>query len=115
MMKLEPVLRCHYARRVPARFCASRRVRANAIRLSPKTMSLLTCPECGGEVSNRAAACPHCGAPVEDNAPDQPRRKSYSLRAWGKKYPLAAVAAVIGLAMLALIILYAFLSSILSG
>lgn len=27
-------------------------------------MALLTCPECTGKVSDRAAACPHCGYPV---------------------------------------------------
>ncbi len=28
-------------------------------------MALLKCKECGGTVSDKAAACPHCGAPVE--------------------------------------------------
>ncbi len=27
-------------------------------------MPLTTCTECGGTVSDRAAACPHCGCPV---------------------------------------------------
>lgn len=27
-------------------------------------MALITCSECGGQVSSTAAACPHCGAPV---------------------------------------------------
>ena len=27
-------------------------------------MALLTCPECGGKVSDRAECCPHCGYPV---------------------------------------------------
>lgn len=26
---------------------------------------LMKCPECGGQVSDRAATCPHCGCPVE--------------------------------------------------
>lgn len=26
---------------------------------------LLKCPECGGQVSDKAAACPHCGAPLK--------------------------------------------------
>ena len=29
---------------------------------------LIICPECGGKVSDRAAACPHCGCPVEHKA-----------------------------------------------
>ena len=28
-------------------------------------MGLITCPDCGGMVSDRAAACPHCGCPAE--------------------------------------------------
>lgn len=35
-------------------------------------MALLTCPDCGGNVSSRAPACPHCGCPVEQAAPATP-------------------------------------------
>lgn len=28
-------------------------------------MALITCPECGHSVSDKAAACPHCGYPLE--------------------------------------------------
>ena len=28
-------------------------------------MALITCAECGKEVSNKAAACPNCGAPIK--------------------------------------------------
>ena len=28
-------------------------------------MALITCPECNGQVSDKAAACPHCGYPLE--------------------------------------------------
>lgn len=27
-------------------------------------MALITCPECGKEISDKAAACPHCGNPM---------------------------------------------------
>lgn len=27
-------------------------------------MSLISCPDCGIDVSKRATACPHCGAPI---------------------------------------------------
>ncbi len=30
-------------------------------------MSLIKCPECGREISDKAAACPNCGAPVNPN------------------------------------------------
>ncbi|MCX6922833.1 MAG: hypothetical protein NT154_06415 [Verrucomicrobia bacterium] len=32
-------------------------------------MALTKCPECGKDVSTRAAACPHCGCPVGDQGP----------------------------------------------
>ena len=28
-------------------------------------MALITCPECGGKVSDKAASCPHCGYPMD--------------------------------------------------
>ena len=31
-------------------------------------MALIRCPECGGEVSDKARACPKCGAPVSSSA-----------------------------------------------
>ncbi len=34
-------------------------------------MALLTCKECGNQVSSTATACPHCGAPVKVAAPAQ--------------------------------------------
>lgn len=38
-------------------------------------MGLKTCPDCGGDVSDRAAACPHCGAPmVETPGPRRPEK-----------------------------------------
>ena len=38
------------------------------------TMALITCPECGREISDQAAACPHCGYPI-----GSPQKKSYSV------------------------------------
>jgi uncharacterized membrane protein YvbJ len=30
-------------------------------------MALITCPDCGNQVSSRAASCPKCGAPVQSS------------------------------------------------
>ena len=35
-------------------------------------MALMQCPECGGQVSDQAAACPHCGYIIRKAAPVTP-------------------------------------------
>ncbi len=30
-------------------------------------MALITCPECGREVSDKATSCPNCGSPINDS------------------------------------------------
>lgn len=30
-------------------------------------MALIKCPECGNEISDKAASCPHCGFLIEQN------------------------------------------------
>lgn len=32
------------------------------------SMALIDCPECGGQVSDRAPTCPHCGVPIASSA-----------------------------------------------
>lgn len=32
-------------------------------------MALITCPECGHQISNRAVSCPNCGCPASDFPP----------------------------------------------
>lgn len=34
-------------------------------------MALISCPECGKQISDKAPACPHCGAPVSAGAPEE--------------------------------------------
>ena len=46
-------------------------------------MALIACWECGGEVSDSAAACPHCGAPAKKEQPragEQPMPVGYDYR-----------------------------------
>lgn len=34
-------------------------------------MALITCPECGKEISDKAAACPNCGCPADEMRKEQ--------------------------------------------
>lgn len=33
-------------------------------------MSLISCPECGKQISDKAGACPNCGCPIESLSPN---------------------------------------------
>lgn len=55
-------------------------------------MALITCKECGKEVSDKAATCPGCGAPTASNATARPGRRKTSPVAWA-----ALVAIVVAL------------------
>lgn len=35
-------------------------------------MALITCPDCGQSVSDRAPTCPRCGYPINPQAPQPP-------------------------------------------
>lgn len=32
-------------------------------------MALISCPECGKEISDKVTACPHCGYPMVETSP----------------------------------------------
>jgi len=34
-------------------------------------MALIQCPECGREISDKAASCPHCGYPIQEKQEKQ--------------------------------------------
>lgn len=58
---------------------------------------IISCGECGRDVSDKAAACPHCGAPAAAKparAANQPNRtgKGFSIP-WRWVFPIAAAAA----------------------
>lgn len=41
-------------------------------------MALIKCPECSGDVSDKAPTCPHCGYPLQDTVTtSKPRSKRY--------------------------------------
>lgn len=42
-------------------------------------MSLITCPECHGQVSDKAAACPHCGYPLDLERKEKQKQLVYVL------------------------------------
>jgi len=51
--------------------------------LREEDMALITCPECGREISDKAVSCPGCGAPVAGNSQthaEKPRSLSYNRR-----------------------------------
>lgn len=39
-------------------------------------MPLITCPECGKQVSDQAASCPHCGYPLTPVKKAEPRKRN---------------------------------------
>lgn len=51
-------------------------------------MSLIICPECNAQVSERAANCIKCGCPIAMNAAPMPRasRQVQTIEKTGKKY-----------------------------
>ena len=63
-------------------------------------MVLIPCPDCGRNVSTRAAACPNCGCPpyAEDEAPPtallEPRTRALALQNGGQALAAAPPAAV---------------------
>ena len=74
-------------------------------------MALITCPECGKEISDKVKACPHCGYPltaeaeqsVPDSAPQQVEVVSVKVNPQKtKKIIIGAVAAVILIAVCAI-------------
>ncbi len=42
-------------------------------------MALISCPECGKEVSDQALACIHCGYPLQSFPPPKRAPRQYSL------------------------------------
>ena len=55
-------------------------------------MALMNCPECGGQVSDKAHACPHCGYPIQDlgkKGPELPEVCLYEYK--GKTYDVTGI------------------------
>ena len=50
-------------------------------------MALITCPECHGQVSDKADVCPHCGYPIAANTPQE----KYAFRVISQPIPKSAV------------------------
>lgn len=48
-------------------------------------MALITCPECGREVSDKAAACPYCGNPLKENPETEMSTKADAVSAAQKR------------------------------
>lgn len=41
-------------------------------------MALISCPECGGQLSSAAEACPHCGYPIRETVAESPEPSCYA-------------------------------------
>ena len=46
---------------------------------------LISCPECGELISDKASSCPHCGLPEEDIIKESAKEMLEDLRARGKR------------------------------
>lgn len=42
-------------------------------------MALISCPECGAKISDRAGTCPQCGFPIQDYLDDQSKKEEKEL------------------------------------
>ena len=55
-------------------------------------MALMNCPECGGQVSDKAHACPHCGYPIQDRGKKGPELPEVCLYEYkGKTYDVTDI------------------------
>lgn len=53
-------------------------------------MALITCPDCGTEVSDRASSCVRCGAPIGPHGP-------VTIQATSKAWKLTQAVGVVGM------------------
>lgn len=61
-------------------------------------MALISCPECGKEISDAALACPHCGHPIQEPQPqDVPQSPRKSKRPTIIAACVLALVAVVGI------------------
>lgn len=49
-------------------------------------MALMSCPECGKEISDAARACPHCGYAIRESASKQIKRTPLTEKAPSRGY-----------------------------
>lgn len=58
-------------------------------------MALINCPDCGGEVSDRADACPNCARPIR--GADTPAEGVQTIEDTGKRWKLMRVVSVLAI------------------
>lgn len=58
-------------------------------------MALISCPECGTQVSSNAQSCPKCAYPIAEEKPTQPEVKTVqTIELTAKRYKLQHLFAV---------------------
>lgn len=69
-------------------------------------MALVSCPECGREISDKVSACPHCGYPLAEDSQVQPAPQQVELASvnLGPKDPAVKKKVLIGGAFVVVII-----------
>lgn len=60
-------------------------------------MAVITCPDCGGTVSDRAPVCIHCGRPMREDVSSTPPAQAYAAHPESRRTPSNGVAAVLSL------------------
>ncbi len=70
-------------------------------------MSLIKCPECGKEISDKALACPYCGYPIENKEISNNKKTVFSPKKCFENKKI-----LVGIAVLSIAIVYIIVSNI---
>lgn len=72
-------------------------------------MALVSCPECGKEISDAARACPHCGYAIRESLTNQAKRTPLTAKAPARGYGIFLCAGGMVMALGGLLLCLLFL------